>query len=480
MTLPRSRAVVVSLVVSLLVAGGWWVLQPNFFRRDVPVIIYLVDTLRADRLGFYGYARPTSPELEALAADSVVFEQAYAPAPWTLPSVAGLITSTFSCENGMTERKKLNPALKTLAERLNAAGYFTGGVYHNIWIGPLAGLDRGYEIFNYRVLEKDQWLADIRQLLDQVDDRPFFAYLHIMEPHDTYSVPYPYISPVGHVSLEQRLRYKELFNRLARLRQTDWIAEQPIGTTDNTEQQQRTLAALTEMREPIGVLYDAAIRWSDATLGDVVRILRKRGIWDEAIFIFLSDHGEELLDHGALLHGQSVYEELARVPLLIHFPGGDFGGRRIETPVNLVDIMPTIFAYLGRPELCDGCRGSSLIPLLSGGGRSPNSISSLRMSRAFYYRPDKERRGDVNLALRDGRWKGIWNAELQYLELYDLQHDPGEQTDVSAEHPERAKILSDRAREWLRDCAARAKPPAELGEIDPETMEQLRSLGYFN
>jgi arylsulfatase A-like enzyme len=415
-----------------------------------------------------------------LAAASVVFEQAYAPAPWTLPSVAALITSTYSCENGMTERKKLNRAFKTLAERLNGAGYFTGAVYHNVWIGPLTGLDRGYEIFNFRLLEKVEWLSDIKQLLDQVDDRPLFAYLHIMEPHDTYLVPYPYISKVGHVSLDQRLRYKELVEHFTKLRQADWIAEQPIGTTDNTEQQERTLAALTELRDPVSVLYDAAVRWADANVGDVVRILKERGIWDEAIFIFLSDHGEELLDHGAWLHGQSVYEELARVPLLIHFPSGEFAGQRIDTPVSLVDIMPTIFDYLGRPELCSGCRGSSLMPLLSGGARSPNSISSLRMSRAFYYRPDKERRGDVNLALREGQWKGIWNDELQSLELYDLQGDPGEEEDVSTEHPERTKVLSARARDWLRDCATLAKPPVEIGEIDPEAMEQLRSLGYFN
>jgi len=471
---------IIGLCLLLLVAGGWWIVQANFFRRDVPVIIYLVDTLRADRLGFYGYPRPTSQELDALAAESVVFEQAYAPAPWTLPSVAGLITSTFSCENGMTERKKLNPALKTLAERLKGAGYFTGGVYHNIWIGPLTDLDRGYEVFDYRVLEKGEWLSDINKLLDQVDDRPFLAYLHIMEPHDPYVVPYPFISPLGHASLDERVRYKKLFDRLVKLRQADWIAEQPIGTTDNTENQKRTVAGLAELRETVDVLYDAAIRWSDATVGDVVQILKERGIWDDAIFIFLSDHGEELLDHGGWLHGQSVYEELARVPLLIHFPGGEFAGRRIETPVSLVDIMPTIFAYLGRRELCDGCRGISLMPLLDGNLRSSFSISSLRMSRAFYYRPDTELRGDVNLAMRDGQWKGIWNEELEYMELYDLQDDPHEQVELGAEYPDRVKTMTSRARDWLRDCADHAKPPLELGEIDPEALEQLRSLGYFN
>jgi hypothetical protein len=232
---------IVGLILVLLLAGGWWIWQPKIFGRNVPVVIYLVDTLRADRLGFYGYPRPTSPELDALATESVVFEQAYAPAPWTLPSVASLITSTFSCENGMTERKKLNPALKTLAERLGAAGYFTGGVYHNIWIGPLTDLDRGYEIFNYRVLEKDQWLSDIGKLLDQVDDRPFLTYLHTMEPHDPYVVPYPYISPLGHVSLDDRIRFKGLFDQLVKLRQADWIAERPIGTTDNTEQQKQAM-----------------------------------------------------------------------------------------------------------------------------------------------------------------------------------------------------------------------------------------------
>ena len=474
------RGALFTMLIIVISVGGWLTLQLDNRRRDVPVIIYLVDTLRADRLGFAGYDRPTSPVLDELAKESVVFEQAYAPAPWTLPSVASLITSSFPCENGMTERKRLNPAFRTFAERLRDHGYFTGGVYHNVWIGPLTGLDRGYDEFNFRVLEKGEWLSDIDALIGRVDGKPFLAYFHIMEPHDTYLAPYPFISPLGHASLEERLQYKELIDDLARLRQADWLAQQPVGTTDNTEDQRRTIAALAESRDTIELLYDAAVRWSDSTVGQAIEVFKKHDVWDNAIFIFLSDHGEELFDHGGLLHGQSVYEELVRIPLLIRFPGSEFAGVRVESPANLVDVMPTVFDYLGQEHLCEGCRGTSLLPLIRGEPGPDFSISSLRMSQAFYFRPDKEERGDVNLAVRDGPWKGIWNDDMNSLELYDLGKDPAEQVDVSQQFADVAKSLSVRAREWLEACMANSRPPVALGEIDSETMEQLRSLGYFN
>ena len=146
----RVRATLLILIV--LIAGCG---RPDSARHDsppagVPVIVYLVDTLRADRLGLYGYDRATSAAIDALARDGVVFDQAYAPAPWTTPSVASLVTSTFVCEHQMTQRKKLAPELRTLAERLQDSGYETGALVANPLAGDVTGLNRGYTTYMLR------------------------------------------------------------------------------------------------------------------------------------------------------------------------------------------------------------------------------------------------------------------------------------------------------------------------------------------
>jgi arylsulfatase A-like enzyme len=471
------------VLVALGAFGAWWVWQQATVSQNIPVIIYLVDTLRADRLGVYGYARPTSPQLDALAAESVVFDHAYAPASWTLPSVTSLITSTFSCEHGMVLKKKLSPELKTLAEHLKDVGYFTGGAYNNVWAGPVAGLDRGYDFLTERTMAEMDRRPDVNELLDQADERPFLMYLHTMEPHDSFLTPYEYISELGHVSVDGRNRYYELITRYNALKQADWIGGRPVGMTDNTEKQDLIFSALVSMQTQIELLYDAAVLWADANLGQVIELLNDRGVWDDAIFIFLSDHGEEFNEHGSWLHSQSVYEELVRVPLIIHFPYGKFGGQRIDTPVSLVDIMPTIFDYLERPELCTTCQGSSLMPLISGivgQAIAEPLIPSLRLNKAFYYRPLKQSRGDLNVVIRQNQWKAIWNKELEAMEIYDLDRDPGEQSNLSQQRPDLRQAFGMRARDWLRACEAAAKQPGDIVDVDEEIDEKLRALGYFH
>jgi arylsulfatase A-like enzyme len=472
-------------------AGIWSALRTGPEHRDVPIIIYLVDTLRADRLGTYGYSRPTSPQIDALASDSVVFDQAYAPAPWTLPSVASLVTSTFVCEHGVvSNRNKLGPDLPTLAGQLSSVVYVTAGIYANAYVGPKFGLDRGYQKLSKAGRQKVA-PGDVERLLDEIGNTPinptgatpFFFYLHTTEPHNPYSAPLRITNWFGKVSNAQRANMQSIVAKLRGLTMIDWATKQVVGATDNSHIQDQTMADLERMQETISILYDSAVWWADANLKNVIDVLKNRGVWDKAIFVFLSDHGEEFGDHGGWLHDQSVYEELARVPLLIHFPGDEFAGRRIDKPVSLVDIMPTIFEYLGRPELCGRCRGSSLLPLLSGNrakNESGAAILSMRANEMKHYRPWKNSRGDLNIVARRAQWKGIWNAELESLELYDLDQDPAEQANVSAAQEELADALGERARVWLNDCRARAGNSEEFVEMDKETAEELRALGYLN
>ena len=510
----RNSLLVLLLIVVAGAFAAWWttvresatsegVTSGNLERPqaaatspNVPIIIYLVDTLRADRLGLYGYRKNvTSWRIDALANESVVFDRAYAPAPWTLPSVVSLVTSTFACEHLMLESMKTQqerltaigpgPALKTLAERLGEIGFLTGGFYVNTVVGNSSGLQRGYAEYILRT-EFDSEIGrldDIRTFLDRVENRPFLLYIHTMEPHRITATPERFIKRIGDIDMTNRRPIGTSMLEYSGLRHADWKKGQPLGTTDNTNEQQEIFARLEGLYETIDILYDAAVLRADANLHDTVQLLRSRGLWDKAIFIFLSDHGEEFNDHGGWFHAQSVYEELMWVPLMIHFPRDQFAGLRISEPVSLVDIMPTIFDYLGRSDKCDGCRGVSLLPLLTEKRASANgefSIPGMRINPVNYYRPWKLSRGDLNVVVRKDQWKGIWNHEISTLELYDLEADPAERSDLSGRYPDLSRSMTDRAQTWLKNCQSQAKPPQDLGEVDEETQERLRALGYFN
>ncbi len=485
------RIFVGGILLAVFAIATWLLWQPPPSSRDVPVIIYLVDTLRADRLGVYGYAKPTSPRIDALAAQSVVFNDAYAPAPWTLPSVVSLVTSTFVCEHGVvSNRTKLGPELPTLAGQLSSVGYVTAGIYVNPYVGPKFGLDRGYQILN-RAGGPMVTRGAVVGLLNDIGNTPtnpagagpFFFYLHTTEPHNPYSAPFRVANRFAKVKNAQRTNMQGIVAKLRGLPMIEWNTGQAVGTTDNSDSQDQIMADLVKIQDTVNVLYDSSVWWADANLNSIVDILKKRGVWNKAIFIFLSDHGEELGDHGGWLHDQSVYEELARVPLLIHFPDDEFAGRRIYEPVSLVDIMPTIFDYLGRSELCSSCRGRSLLPLIGGmatNSESEPAIVSMRTNVMKHYRPWKQSRGDLNIVVRRAQWKGIWNDELNSLELYDLHQDPTEQEDISTKRADLANAMSRQAWGWLKDCRARAEKVNGSVEMDQETIDEFRALGYFN
>jgi arylsulfatase A-like enzyme len=209
------------------------------------------------------------------------------------------------------------------------------------------------------------------------------------------------------------------------------------------------------------------------------------GVWENALFILLSSHGSELGDHGGWLHDQSVYEESVRVPLLIRLPRGQLGGRRIRESVSLIDVLPTIADYLKAPTLAERFRAASLLPLLKGRGTGWGDelrIVSVRMNQPPRQRPFAEQRGGPNIVLRQRDWKGIWNADVSSLELYNIAQDPGEQQDVSSENAELAARLRASASAWLADQRAPGakSPPAQAGAIDDQTGSALRSLGYID
>jgi arylsulfatase A-like enzyme len=464
------RPALLALVALALAACG----EP----RPPSVVLFVVDTLRADRVGAYGYKAPTTPRIDAVARESVVFDQAYATAPWTLPSVVSLMTSTYACEHGVTvDGLALSPDVPTLAERLARAGYATASLHANAYAGRISGLDRGFavsELLPYvEGREVDAWL-------DVVGDRPFFLYVHNVEPHDAYIAPPEVVRRFGRVSASERARVNRLLGRYRRLTRVDFEAGRAPGTTDNTASQRAAIARLRALARPHAALYDGDVNLADQRLGSIVDVLKRRGVWDSALFVLVSDHGEEFGEHGGLQHDQSLYEELVRVPLVLRLPRGEAAGKRVSEVVSLVDVAPTILDLVGLPA--EGTRGRSLLPLVDGASRGEEvgEVVSVRINRKKFFRPFREQRGDLNVAVRDGSWKGVWNAELDRFELFDLASDPGERRDLSVEQPERARAMAEDARSWLAACRARGEKarPHPAGELDQAERQRLRALGY--
>lgn len=493
---PHPLVTALILLVGVGGVGAWVMFQDSGVKIDLPsgdtaqapdqpppdinVFIFLVDTLRADRMGCYDYdRRPTSPCVDELADVGVVFEHATAPAPWTIPSVASMFTSTYPCEHQMLSKyDKLPNSYDLLAERLRRIGYQTYSRFGNEFLGPQFGLHQG--IFVHLGGGRNGG-EKVSQALGPNPPEPFFFYVHNMEPHNPYHYAPPHTPGFDVVSAKVRGAHKYHFDEYKAAAEYDYRRQLPLGTNDKSADQEHHLAKLMELRDSWNELYDASVHLADSRVCTTIDMLKKRGFWDNMVFIFVADHGEEMGEHGAWLHDQSCYDELMRVPFVIRFPNDEFAGQRIKEPVSLMDVMPTIFDYIGRPELIGDSRGRSLMPLIRGEGRRTPAgeyfVPGMRINTTRYYKPWEKTRGDVNIIVRADNWKGIWNVEPDTFELYDIDTDPGEQNDVATDHPQRVEEMRSFAREWYAAC--QAGQTEDVGELDKETLERLRSLGYI-
>jgi len=441
------------------------------------VVLVLVDTLRADFTELGGRAG-TSPNLADLERESVVFEEACSAAPWTLPSVASLFTGRHLVEHGVVhDRLQLPDEATTLAELLARRGYLTGSFHRNPFAGERFGLHQGFAVAEQR--DTCTGARELEGFWSRAGARPYFLYVHNTEPHDLLVIRERFRKEAAQEFLDE---YGRLVSEYRALTRVDFAAGKPLGTTDNTSKQQRKMARLDELLPQVHALYEASVRDADDRIGSIVEALRDRGSWERTLFIVVSDHGEEMGEHGGWQHDQSVYQELVHVPLLVRFPGGRFGGRRVRAPVSIVDLFPTILEVVGTSPEGLGGSGISLLSLLE--DESPEDrprLVAMRHNEKKYYRPFKESRGDINLAVRQGRWKAILNVETDTVELFDLAEDPGETRNLSGEHSERAAALATFAAERYAELSARADAPTAGGVEGggEDVLRALQELGYL-
>lgn len=462
----RARAAAAALGVLALASaiGGAAALSWVESRRAAGkpnVLIVCLDTMRADALGALG-GHGRTPLLDRLAAEGVLFEQATAAAPWTLPSHVSLFTSRLPFDHGTRfSMNRINPNRLLLAERFREAGYRTGGFAGDAYVDSRFGFDQGFDRYEdfHEVPETGPEpiaQAALRWMRSE-SRRPFFAFVHTYEPHSPYTEG-DFADPADAEGLPS------IFD-------SPLIQKIHDGELVLTENQRRFVRDL----------YAGDVARTDRILGGMIEALRQDGILDRTILVVLSDHGEDLWDHDARRspgHGHSLYQELMHVPLFVRAPGTALAGARIRTPVSLLDVAPTLLELCGLPT-DDSIHGRSLVGAVRAGVEP--SVAPV-WSESVEYGPDR-------FAVREGPWKAIltppgglihgnYRPEVAPLEVFDLETDPRETRDRSAEPNDvtvrLVRMLTDRVAAKVRDDGERG--PAV--EPDDELMETLRSLGY--
>jgi arylsulfatase A-like enzyme len=413
---------------------------PRLAARAIIVVSF--DTLRPDHLGCYGYPRATSPNLDAFRRDAVLFSQAIAQAPSTLPSHASIFTSLIPQHHGasIARHAALSPDHVTLAEVLRSRGFATAAIHGGAQLSPVWGLDQGFDSyifpkpwhdFSVRVRAATTWLA--------VHHRdPFFLFLHTYEVHRPYKPAPRFLAAVGVGGLRTE-------------------AEDPaIGRLVNEVREGRRELEPSDVERVVG-LYDAGIRSADEAFGRLLEWLRANGLYDEALILVTSDHGEEFGEHGMLAwHSHTLYHELLRVVLLVKLPRSRGAGTTVDSQVRGIDVAPTVLAAAGI-EPPSAFEGASLLPLVDGGPPPPQvSVAG-------------DDSGQLS-AIRVPGWK------LDGRRLFDLAADPGETRDVARSHRRTVRELREQRRRIL---ASRPAPRPAPAAPDAATLERLRALGYL-
>ncbi|TFH25575.1 MAG: hypothetical protein E4H03_00395 [Myxococcales bacterium] len=440
------------------------------------IVLILIDTLRADHLGAYGYPRPTSPIIDGLADRGVVFTNATSNSSLTRPSVASIFTSRLPSEHGAYSfRRSIAPGLPTLAECLHNAGYKTFGVSGNfVHINEPFGFGRGFDRWREVSIEladgddDEMWpntgpkggqLSDppatlvnkvALGFLSPSDVTPFFLYLHYMEPHSPYDAPEPIRSsfvsdPAMHAGRpEASSRY---LIDLARTRPAVDPAE----------------------RQRLIDLYDAEIATVDRAIGGLLDALKQRGLDKNTVVAVVSDHGEEFGEHGGWVHGGTLHRESVWVPFIVHDARRPTRGILRDEPVDLLDVATTLLSLAG-VDACEGMRGR---PLLSPDGSAEREII------AELHLEDRPEDATIprlhRLALMSWPWRVILGQD-ETRSFFRVDRDPGESDPLPPATSELEDLgaSAERARKRLDTMASRSR----AGSIDARTQEGLRTLGY--
>ncbi len=419
------------------------------YRQGRGVVVVSIDTLRRDHTSLYGYPRRTTPGLQALASESVVFEDAVSTSSWTLPAHASLFTSTYPSVHGAVNLNvALSPSWPTVATLLQEAGFTTQALVTHVYLSREYGFGEGFDSHQYLLETRAEEVTDRAiRFLTAMGDRDFFLFVHYYDPHWHYDPPAPFDTTFdaaydGHAS----------------------------GVWWDFKELSRETIEPHDLRH-IEALYDGEILYTDRQVERLVRDMKRLGIFDKTLLVVTSDHGEEFLEHGNWEHQKTLYDEQLRIPLIVKFPDGERAGERVSEPVTLIDVAPTI-ADVMELDVPASFRGVSL----RGG--------ELDSSREIWSETEHTIDGTHKLSLRRGANspKAIFSLhsdERVDIELFDLSQDPGELRAV--ENDALRQRVQTRLKHFLKTATAAREGTAETPpvDLDPEERERLRSLGYI-
>ena len=472
-------------------------------RTPQGVIVFLADTLRRDHLDMYGHGRPTAPRLSSLAAEGVRFADAISPATWTKVAVPSLLSSVYPASHGIVGMAdRLPSGATTMAEAFRGAGYATFATSSVSFTGKLSNVHQGVEVLHERASIDNGNLGHssaktartyVDRFLTWLDDHhdvPFFAFIHAFDPHDPFE-PYPpydllWASPTGKEEHEARLeQVGESLGDDRRVADGNRFGPERFPNREELE-----AAGVDPDVYNAHQLdwYDGSIRGLDAEIARLMEGLEQRGVAGDTLLGFVSDHGEEFMDHGWGWHGNTVYGESVNVPLLLRWPGVLPAGMVVDPTVESLSLMPTLLELAGIP-VPETAQGQSLLPLVV----SPADPTSLGWidRPAFSERkriPSNRERADYDVdqysVVSDG-WKLVRNVDppdgMPELELYNHADDPLDHNDVMADHPDIVERLTAELAGRLRYAEARKLPTDEDASegLSPAELRRLRSLGYI-
>ncbi len=431
------------------------------------VLMVLVDALRADKLGCYGFNEPTSPAIDKLAAESVLFENVHAASPWTAPSFGTLFTGVSPTVHGAGKMLGrygkggkevhgvnvggLRSDLPTLAE-LAPEKMWTAAVINNSFVCKELGYARGFDEFDFRLARLTQYrtadeVTDIAiKWLEQHGNEPFFYFLHYFDPHIQYAPPKKYL-PIFAPDKPRRIGY-------------------PF--TDHASARDGSLNPNEAEKAFIRGLYHGEVRFVDDEFSRLLTYMKKAGLMDDTWIVFVSDHGEELFEHGSFDHGHRYEEEVTRVPWLIRAPGGQWhAGTRVTQNVSHVDVFVTLLELMG-VSVPPHAEGKSVMPLIEGKEVAPR-VSFMEFNLF----------GGQQCALFDGRYKLIYDLKRERAFMYDLLNDSSEQEKLSDTHEGFRALfnhLKRKRKELQRAAAGKSRNSAVLSD---EARDALKSLGYI-
>lgn len=426
-------------------------------HRKPNVLFITIDTLRSDHCSSYGYHLKTTPNLDALAQEGVRIESAYAAMPTTGPSHSTMFTSLYPFSHGVIMNgHRLEDKFQTLAEILKDEGYETGAVVSSFAVSQKFGLSQGFESYDDHFdlatssIRRKQWAGSklkgafdrrankttehaLKWLMEKKNDRPFFLWIHYFDPHGPYVPPEPYLS-----------------------------AFKPKDP--NADSLTRTIGA-----------YDGEINFADHEIGSVLQYIDDHDLAENTLIVVVGDHGEGLMQHGRLEHGIVIYEEAVRVPLIFRWRNHLPAGKVLPGPFQLVDLTPTLLGLARLRANTTGFEGVNQTSLLLGQTMA-DPDRAVYLQRRYYNDGTVDGNFVVygeKLGIVQMPWKYIEADKEGTRELYNLQSDPHELTNIVDQNPNKAKELATLLRNWR---AKYKTNPAQ--SIPEEDKENLKTLGY--